>query len=67
MRREGGDVVTAEKMYSTEQAAAWLEISPLTLTKWLRIGKIRGVKLGRVWRIPESALEELAKDGTRKE
>lgn len=53
-------------MYSTEQAAEILEISPLTLTKWLRVGKIRGVKLGRVWRIPESALEELAQSGTRK-
>ncbi len=52
-------------MYSTEQAAELLEISPLTLTKWLRVGKIRGVKLGRVWRIPESALDEIAQSGTR--
>ncbi len=57
--------MTAEKMYSTEQAAELLEISPLTLTKWLRVGKIRGVKLGRVWRIPESALDEIAQSGTR--
>jgi len=59
--------MTAEKLYTVEEAAGTLSISPLTLTKWLRTGKIRGVKLGRVWRIPESALEELAKDGTRKE
>lgn len=42
-------------------------ISPITLGKWLRAGKVRGVKLGRIWRIPESALDEIAKSGTQKE
>jgi excisionase family DNA binding protein len=59
--------LTVEKLYSKEEAAKILSISPITLGDWLRKGKIRGVKLGRVWRIPESALEELARDGTRKE
>ena len=67
MRREGGEAVTAEKLYSIEEAAAIMGISPQTLGKWLRAGRIRGVKLGRVWRIPESALDEIAKSGTQKE
>lgn len=58
--------MTAEKLYTKEEAAEILSISPVTLSDWLRAGKVRGVKLGRVWRIPESALEELAKSGTRK-
>ena len=60
-------MVTIEKLYTKEEAAEILSVSPLTLGNWLRAGRIRGVKLGRVWRIPASALEELAKDGTRKE
>ena len=59
--------MTVEKLYSKEEGAKILSISPIALGDWLRKGKIRGVKLGRVWRIPESALEELARDGTRKE
>ncbi len=41
-------------------------VSVYTVGVWLRAGKIRGVKLGRVWRIPESALDELAQGGTKK-
>lgn len=59
--------MTAEKLYSIEEAAGVMGISPITLGKWLRAGKVRGVKLGRVWRIPESALDEIAKSGTQKE
>lgn len=58
--------MTAEKIYSVEQAAEMLDISPLTLAKWLRAGKIRGVKIGRLWRIPDSALDEIAQSGTRR-
>ncbi len=55
----------AERLYSQDEAAELLQISRLTLGKWLRDGRIRGVKIGRLWRIPESALDEIAKTGTR--
>lgn len=60
-------MVAAEVLYTKEQAAEILNVSPLTLGNWLRSGKIRGVKLGRVWRIPESALDEVARQGTRED
>jgi len=60
-------LVAAEVLYTKEQAAEILNVSPLTLGNWLRSGKIRGVKLGRVWRIPESALDEVARQGTRED
>jgi excisionase family DNA binding protein len=49
--------VTAEKLYSVEEAAEALGISPLTLGDWLRAGKIIGTKIGRKWRITESDLQ----------
>ena len=58
--------MTAEKLYTKEEAAEILSISPVTLGDWLRAGKMRGVKVGRLWRIPESALDEIAQSGTRK-
>jgi acetyl-CoA synthetase len=62
----GAGQVTAEQFYSIEEAAGLLHVSQKALRDWLRAGKIRGVKLGRVWRIPESALDELAQGGTKK-
>jgi acetyl-CoA synthetase len=58
--------VTAEKLYTVEEAAAEIKISPQTMAKWLRAGKIRGVRVGRLWRVPESALDEIAQGGTKK-
>jgi acetyl-CoA synthetase len=56
-----------EILYTVPEAAKLLSIAPKTLTDWLRAGKIRGVKVGRSWRIPESAIDDIAKSGTQKE
>jgi excisionase family DNA binding protein len=48
-----------EKALTVEQAAEVLQVLPITVRRWLRSGRVRGVKLGRVWRVPESALHEL--------
>ena len=61
----GGEKLTVEKLYSVEEAAEVLRISPLTMVKWLRAGKVRGIKAGRLWRVPESALNEVAQSGTK--
>lgn len=42
-----------------EQAARQLQVAPYTLRDWLKTGRVRGVKIGRLWRVPRSALEEL--------
>jgi excisionase family DNA binding protein len=46
-----------EILLTQEEAAARLKISPLTLGNWLREGKIKGVKVGRLWRIREKDLD----------
>ena len=47
-----------EKLYSPEEAAEALGVNTRTITKWIREGKLTGVKLGKVWRIEEKALKE---------
>lgn len=47
-----------DKVYTPQQAAEILSISEKTLMNWLRAGKIKGVKVGRLWRILEQDLEE---------
>ncbi len=49
--------MTAEKLYTVEEAAEALGISPVTLGDWLRAKKITGTKIGRKWRITESDLQ----------
>lgn len=44
-----------------EQVAERLHISRLTIGNWLRSGKLKGVKVGRLWRIRESELEAFLK------
>ncbi len=52
-----------EKLYTPEMAAQALHISTLTLKNWLRSGKIKGVKVGKQWRIRESDLESFITRG----
>jgi excisionase family DNA binding protein len=47
-----------EMFLTVEQCAERLQLTPYTLRKHLAAGKLRGVKRGRVWRVPESALGE---------
>jgi excisionase family DNA binding protein len=53
----------AERLFKVEEAAENLGFAPYTVRKWLRAGRLRGVKSGGAigrseWRVPESALSE---------
>lgn len=45
-----------EMLLTVEQAAARLQLAPYTVRAQLKRGVLHGIKRGRVWRIPESAL-----------
>ncbi len=46
-----------ENFLTTEQVAKILQVHPFTILKFLKLGKLRGVKLGRVYRIKESDVQ----------
>lgn len=46
-----------ENFLTTEQVAKILQVHPFTILKFLKSGKLRGVKLGRVYRIKESDVQ----------
>lgn len=48
-----------EKMLTPEQAAQRLNVPVETLRGWLRKGKLKGVKVGNLWRIPERDLKAI--------
>lgn len=44
-----------ETLYTVEEAAQRLKMHPDTLRRQLRQGRIKSVRTGKLWRIPESA------------
>ena len=53
-----------EKYLTSEQVAALLQVHPFTVLKYLKSGKLEGVKIGRVYRIKESDVEKFLSDNT---
>ncbi|SFH40392.1 DNA binding domain-containing protein, excisionase family [Desulfotomaculum arcticum] len=51
-----------ENYYTPQEVSDKLKLNVRTLYKWIREGKLNAVKLGDVWRIPESALQEFIKE-----
>ena len=47
-----------EALLTIEQAATRLQLHPETVRRQIKRGLMRAVKRGRVWRVPESALQE---------
>lgn len=47
-----------EKLYTPEQVADHLQIDEQTVRRFLRDGEIVGHRIGRQWRISESALAD---------
>jgi len=53
-----------DRLYTTEQVAKLLQIHPLTVLKYINSGKLRAIKLGRVYRVTETSLQKFLDDGT---
>jgi excisionase family DNA binding protein len=50
-----------------EQIAQLLQVNVVTVHRWLRDGKLKSVKLGRLWRVSQENLEEFVHSKTKKE
>ncbi|PIZ74382.1 excisionase [Candidatus Peregrinibacteria bacterium CG_4_10_14_0_2_um_filter_43_11] len=46
------------KIYTTEQVASLLQIHPLTVLKYIKEGRLKAVKLGRVYRVQEALIQQ---------
>ena len=56
-----------EKFYTPEQIAQLLQVNVVTVHRWLRDGKLKSIKLGRLWRVSSENLEEFVHSKTKKE
>ncbi|MFH1284821.1 MAG: helix-turn-helix domain-containing protein [Candidatus Peregrinibacteria bacterium] len=51
-----------EKFFTTEQVANILQVHPFTILKFIKEGKLKGIKLGRVYRITESNMQKFLEE-----
>lgn len=51
-----------EKFLTTDQVAKILQVHPYTILKFVKDGKLKGVKLGRVYRILESDVKRFIEE-----
>lgn len=51
-----------DKLLTSEQVSKILQVHPFTVLKYLKAGKLKGIKLGRVWRIRESDVERFLEE-----
>ena len=49
-----------EKLLTLREVAEHLAVTPQSVYNWIRMGKIRGLKVGRVWRFTQSEIERFA-------
>ncbi len=50
-----------------DEVAALLKVGRITVYRWIRAGKLEGVKAGRVWRVRRDSLERFLKQGEGKD
>lgn len=46
-----------DRLLKPREIATRLEVSPRTVVRWIRVGDLMGVKVGKVWRVYESELD----------
>ena len=49
-------MVEPERLWTLEQAGAYLQKAPKTIRAWLQQGKLTGLKVGGTWRIRQADL-----------
>lgn len=53
-----------ERFLTTEQVANILQVHPFTILRLIKSGRLKGVKLGRVYRIKEADVNEFLEKST---
>ena len=64
-RTESDAVNANEDLLTVEEVAHRLGVGPVTIYRWCREGRLPGLKLGKVWRVRQGALDEFLRRNER--
>lgn len=53
-----------EELYTIEEVARMLKLSARTVERFCKDGRLKAFKIGRLWRIPRSSLEQFLRQGS---
>jgi len=53
-----GKILAGYKMYSTKELANLLQVSTVSVIKYIRSGKLKGQRIGRSYFVSEEALKQ---------
>ena len=53
-----------EEYFSPQEVSQKLKLNIRTVYKWIKEGRLKAVKLGDLWRIPESEIKRLLEGNT---
>lgn len=56
-----------EELFTPQEVAEKLKVTPRAVYKWLKEGKLKGLKAGDLWRIPQSSLDAFLADTEEEE
>jgi excisionase family DNA binding protein len=54
---------TQDRLLSTTEVGELLGVKPLTVREWARTGRIDAVTVNRLWRVRNSIVQKIAKEG----
>ncbi len=52
-----------ERMWRVREVAELLRVHRATVNEWIRQGRIRAVRVGKLWRIPDSEVKRIVERG----
>ena len=50
-----------KELFDTDEVADYLGVERVTVQRWCRSGYLRGIKIGRAWRVRRDVLEDFLK------
>lgn len=54
-----------ERFYSPNEISEKFNLKPNTVRKWINEGKLKAIKLGDIWRVSETSLQEFIKESMK--
>lgn len=64
MTNAAPEVKTTVDLLTTDEVAARLKVTKRTIYAWLKDGRLRGVKVGKFWRIRQADIDALLQGET---
>lgn len=57
--------MSEERLWTVAEVAVYFRVVPMTVYRWVGSGKMKGVRVGRSWRVADSEVARVRHEGTQ--